>query len=249
MNKFSILPEKNEVEVILQDIFFDPCFSIPEANGLDYPEARRDESLFDHLSYAVTQQPNNLHHHLRRIRLSAALGLPEMLAEAITDLFIVLGDKGGDLQERVLKSQENQLPEHWFSWLCRALRTGIDSHTPLPDRSRLTKGNTGRSDFVVPLQALEPEIPTREHDAQMLLETVRDLLNCGGLEEACLLLENELPKAGDALWEEGALELARLYRYMEGGEARARSWWAMLWRQRRERALAWAELLTQGAKQ
>lgn len=246
MDETTNSPETDEIDLILRRIAPDPCFAKPAASGLVYPEKWQDASLLIHLAYAVTRQPNNLHCHVRRIRAAAALALPEALAEAMTDLFIVLGDKGRDLREGMLKDWGERLPAEHLARLERALPAAIEANEPLPVHARLTKGHAGRSGFVVRSEAEQDGIPAGKQNVPAFLDTIRDLIDSGHLDEACTLLENELSRAETALWQEGAPELARLYRYVAGGEARARAWWAVLWRQHRERARDWAELLGQG---
>ncbi len=251
MNGTQEAPEENGpvAAQVLQGVRHDPYFTAPAAGGLDYPAERRNEALLAHLSHAVAHQPANLHLHLRRIRLAAALALPEPLAGAIADLFIVLGDKGQDLRKHILNTWKGPLSRQQLAMFRQALYAGIDAYTPLPAiRSRLSKGNGGRRHrIVVPLGAAANAADT-EGMTGVFLETVRDLIDSGRLVEASEALEKALPEADETLWGEGAIELARLYRYLEDGESRARSWWAVLWRSNRSRAQAWAELVTQSGE-
>jgi hypothetical protein len=127
-------------------IFIDPAFVAPQPNGLDFPENRRSPALLTRYSYAVTRQEKNLRLHVQRIRLAAALDASETLAEALADLFIVLGIHGQSLRERMLEYAGPHIPECWQETLKRGRE--IDSRTPLPGRSRLTLGRQGRSNFI-----------------------------------------------------------------------------------------------------
>lgn len=228
-----------------QEVFINPSFACSNIRTLDFPQSLQNGVLLTQLAYRVARQPKNLLNHMQRIRLAEALQARETLTEALADLFITLKDKGVDLRRQVLKRSWPMLSEVWRELFYRSFATGIDEKTPLPGRSRLTAGNIGRRDFIV-VERVEKSRSVQQGEEEVL-ESARDLLDSGALDEARVLLENWLLSTDNALWQDGAHELARLYLYLEDGEARALAWWESLVRQQPEKMQMWSDILASEA--
>lgn len=235
-----------ETEVLLRGLSIDVCFSKPGAGGLDYGERLRTQALLDHLAHAVARRPADLMVHVRRIRLAAALEHEAPLAEALADLFIVLGEKGKDLRTRALRDWGAGLSQPSREILERALADGTDGLAPLPFRCRLSGGTAGRRGWVEPYEAPADATGVPARAERVPLDTALDLIDSGQLDDACTLLETWLPQAEDEMWREAAPELARLYRYLDNGEQRARAWSSALRNASEDRARAWAALTGNG---
>ena len=229
-----------------QEVFTDAAFAVPEAGGFKYPAAIRGFSLLMHLGDRVARRPDDLRVHIQRIRLADSLNESDALAEAVSDLFIVLKDKGGELRSSLLKQYSRKFPEEWRNLLQTSFTSGMTESTPLPGRSRLTMGSRGRRDFIVSTENASLGQTLAQSDMDVVKEA-RDMIDSGQLEEACLLLETGLPNAEEAVWQEGARELAQIYQYINDGEARAQAWWRVLSKASQPRAKYWADLLNQNS--
>ncbi len=232
-----------DAQALLAELSIDASFCTPAAGGLDYPEPQRSGALLDHLAHAVARRPGDLMAHVRRIRLAAALEREMPLAEALADLFIALDGKGAGLRARALWNWGTDLSSSSRELLERAHANGINANVPLPFRCRLKRGNSGRTDWVESFEAPKVTDASPVNADRIAYETALDLIDSGRLEDACALFEAWLPGVGEHMWDEAAPELARLYRYLENGEERARALGAALQNSHRERAIAWAALL------
>ncbi len=224
------------------DIFVDPGFATPLRNGFDFPDNFRGSAMAALLACRVERQPNDLRIHVQRICHAAAIGETEEQAQALADLFIVLGAKGVGLRARMLKGYGEKIPPAWKALLYGRFISGLDAYVPLPARSRLTAGTRGRRHFIALKKEDEARIGAEGRDFRPAREIMLDLINSGRLSDACLMLESELKKIDDRQWEENAVELIRLYRYMDDGEARANGCLNTLLRLSPAKAEQWAAL-------
>lgn len=171
------------------------------------------------LSYRVSREPENLLSHVQRIRYACYAGSESVLGEAMGDLFIALGSKGVGLRAKMLKKYGQNLSREWKAILYGNFISGINKHTPLPARSRLTRGVSGRDDFVVRREEIKVE-SAEEENRPIPNEKALDHINGGRLDDACQILEELLHETDDPHWEANAMEIVALYRYVDGGEKR-----------------------------
>lgn len=188
----------------------DPAFLSLPPSTLRVPDDAPARPTAVWLARRIGRTPLDLHSHLRRIHLHADQNEPELLAAALADLCIALGERGQRLRERLLQRYSTQLSAPWRDVL--TTDTPLTPHTPLPMNGgwcRLSAGCEHNAASAVQRHATQA--PQRA-----LIDEIRDLIDGGQLEKALALLEEAVrePNAAAALHE----ELIALYRALRQSE-------------------------------
>ncbi|MDI6750772.1 MAG: tetratricopeptide repeat protein [Pseudomonadota bacterium] len=141
------------------------------------PSAAHAERYLDFLKHRIARQPADLLAHVRRILLAREYRQKKVTAEALQDLFRVLGDRGAGLRARLLTLCFPLLD----SQSLKGLRQSAGASRPLPPAIVIRQANRG--------------IPTSQSEGgnATLLAEALDHLEAGQVDEARSLLEKYLP--------------------------------------------------------
>jgi len=164
----------------------------------------------DWFSHAVARNPANLRRHVQRIVYlceQKAAGV----ANALADMFLVLGRSGYPLRQRMLRYASPLLSHACRDWFQERLADGRAAHVGLPEGCvpLLGSGATGVTRLLELGDDSEPS--SSSEAASDLLESVSEHLLQGQLGAACDLLEDGIRAEPDNL----ALqhELAKIIAY------------------------------------
>ncbi len=165
------------------------AFLEPNDKRLSPPKGIDPREWATHLAHISAREPGNLLNHVRRIYLHTALNENNQLFGAMLDLYLVLGDKGDRLRQRLLNLTNNLLSQNMQDLFISHQKKGLLSNQPLPPNQYAVLGNffSGGVRLVLQQKA-EPE-PSREHDP---LELAREELNYGDISVAQQILEEAL---------------------------------------------------------
>jgi tetratricopeptide repeat protein len=163
--------------------------------------------LADYLSHAAARFPADLPTHTRRLLLHVHRQDGEAAYGALLDLFIALGPKDRRYREHMLSLAADLMDPQRLAALQGHLDTGLGAADvmPLASHSMLSRSVTGSTDLVT-MYTEGTESPRRS-----VLGDVRELIDCGQVEEARHVLESALLSEPDN--EELGLELLELYHH------------------------------------
>lgn len=155
--------------------------------GLRIPKGVDPSQWATHLSYLSAREPGNLVNHVRRIYLHMALEQPDALYGAMMDLYLVLGDKGGDLRHHLLHKARRLLSRERHDLFLTHYKQGLRRNQPIPPSQHSVLGNffSGRKNLVKVQKA-------QEHSSKKKidpLELAREELNYGDIALAQRILE------------------------------------------------------------
>jgi len=171
----------------------------------------------DWLSRAVARNPSDLRRHVQRIIHLCERRAPEV-ANALADLFMVLGTKGYPLRLRLLQRVAPLLSATSLDWFRDRLADGRAAHVGLPEDcvSLLGSGATGTTRLVERCDS--PAAAAHSKASSDLLESISEYILQGQFAAACEMLENEIRAApGDLALQR---ELARILAHRNDPEAR-----------------------------
>ena len=180
-------PPDNEesMEVSRDALAVEPSL-LPESRRLlrDFPFPGLEHPYLCHLEQRIARNPRDLLSHVRRLYLANALGDTDAIAGALTDLFLVLGEEGQRLRERMLRLCQSNLEPEQLTFFRSHLEHGLDGNEAMPatPQSRLSKRLLGTTKIVTraetdnsvkqnPVQLARDSIANGHHDvAQAVLE-------------------------------------------------------------------------------
>ncbi len=163
------------------------------------PATGMSERYFNYLHQHVSGNPRDLLSHVRRILLALSDNRPALVYEALTDLFVTLGDKGADLRSGLLDK-------------CR--------HTLTPEQVQALRAHAEPRQHCACLLLVRNRQERPDLKANILDET-RELIENGQVELAQQLLEQALPHSPDDL--EMTRELLEIYRRSRNSDAAQRT--------------------------
>jgi hypothetical protein len=132
----------------------------------------------------VARTPGDLLSHVRRIYLHIAEQQPDAVYGALLDLFVVLGEKGRPLRERMLQAARALLRADQETALAQGITRGLAATDNFPPSvySRFATHCTQNARLIERVQAAHSAL----HDP---LRQAREHLEYGQVEEACGVLE------------------------------------------------------------
>lgn len=184
-------------------------FLEPDNKGLAIPRGVDLDKWATYLAHLSAHEPSNLLNHVRRVYLHLARSQPDALYGAMLDLYLVLGEKGGDLRGRLLRKGRDLLRREHYDLFLTHYKHGLHSNQPLPPSRYSVLGNffSGRMTLVKQQSSLKA--PVRERIDP--LEQAREELTYGDVATAQRILEAALLRLPQR--EELHLELLELYRH------------------------------------
>jgi len=203
-----------EAAVTNQEIndFIAPCFC-NKAHWIKSPPSHDVEIIADYLDHQVSKKPFDLTSHLQRFSLHRYHKHPEKTYAALLDLFIVLGNKGRPLRERLLRQASRVIAREHYHFLLAALPDvlSVTCDTPLHHLSVLSMGRMVEKEIVQ--QVRSADVPNNETPLQVAL----DLLNSGQIRQAQEVLESALLVTPDHY--DVSYELLQIYRHTQDRES------------------------------
>ncbi len=150
----------------------------------EFPIVGLDRDYIRHLERRILRRPRDLESHVRRILALKELSDADGIAGALADLFLVLGDRGWALRERLYAAVRKHLEPAHARFFGRHLDSGLSPTDPMPsfERSRLSKQVIGTTRIVV----------TRGDEWSDAFELSRQAADAGADDEARELLEGLL---------------------------------------------------------
>lgn len=204
MEKHQTPVSLRKLESLRQVVFLEPAnkgFGVPKGVNLD--------KWATHLAHLSAREPGNLLNHVRRIYLHLARRQPDALYGAMLDLYLVLGEKGGNLRGRLLRKGRDLLQREHYDLFLTHYKYGLHSNQPLPPSRHSVLGNFFRGRMTLVKQQTSLNEPARERIDP--LDQAREELNYGDVATAQRILEAallRLPQRADL-----HLELLELYRH------------------------------------
>ena len=176
----------------------------------DFPVPGLERPYLQHLEQRIARNPRDLVSHVRRVYLANALGDVVSITGALTDLFLVLGERGLALRRRLLRLVENQLTPGQMAFFESRLEGGLVANEVIPDmpESRLSKQLLGTTQIV---KRADPDTA----DSDCAVKLARDSIAKGRYDLAQAVLEGALdndPGNGDVCDELLALYSGRRLR-------------------------------------
>jgi hypothetical protein len=185
----------------------EPYFECVDSTDLTLAEIR-SERVRDYLCHCISRNPADLRAHVRRIVMEHRVGDGEALYSALADLFLVLGQRGRGLRQRLLRGSEARLrPEHYRA-LSMSLETGLaEAHVLHAPGALLGSGHDGEFGFV--RRIAQDAAPPLEEPRTL----ARQFLEYSQIEEAREILERaNLEQWGDPALQQELLDLYRATR-------------------------------------
>ncbi|MEJ1355133.1 MAG: hypothetical protein RPV21_07480 [Candidatus Sedimenticola sp. (ex Thyasira tokunagai)] len=190
----------------------EPDFVLDHWHRLKAPRLVDQGRLISYFTHQIARRPSDLLSHTRRVLFHVSLKDQEGVYGALLDLYLVLGDKGLDLRERMLVKANGYLSDEQKTLFSSHQQSGIFRSQSLPPSSTSVLGNffTGTSQLVSKGGQVAPELE------RSVLAHARELLVYGQVEEAQQMLEDAV--LADPMDPELNGELLEVYRYKRGKE-------------------------------
>jgi len=102
-------PSKNNGNNEKLNELIEPSFYLDLNKARQLPERADSIRVFNHFEYSLKQNPNDLSCHLQRLQFCVSNKNRDALFAAICDLFIVLGDQGLALRQRLFNTYSKVL--------------------------------------------------------------------------------------------------------------------------------------------
>ncbi len=150
----------------------------------EFPVIGLDRDYIRHLERRILRRPRDLQSHVRRVLALRQLEDADGIAGALADLFLVLGNQGRALRERLYFAARKHIAPSHARFFKGCLDRGLSSTDSMPsfERSRLSKQVIGTTRIVM-----------AEGDASRdALELARAAADAGQDDEARELLEGLL---------------------------------------------------------
>lgn len=203
-----------EEAIINQEIndFIAPCFCNKE-HWIKSPPNHDVEIIADYLDHQVSKKPFDLTSHLQRFSLHRYHKHPEKTYAALLDLFIVLGNKGLPLRQRLLCQASRVIAREHYHFLSATLPDvfSVTCDTPLHHLSVLSMGRMLEKEIVQ--QVCSADVPNNETPLQI----AQDLLNSGQIRQAQEILESALLVTPDH--HDTSYELLQIYHHTQDRES------------------------------
>ncbi|MCU7829283.1 MAG: hypothetical protein KZQ85_09470 [Candidatus Thiodiazotropha sp. (ex Myrtea sp. 'scaly one' KF741663)] len=188
---------------------------LPQPSQLlpSFPVSGWQDTFSQYLIKRVRRNPRDLRAHVQRTLMYLSQRDPKALYAALIDLFLILGDRGREIRENLLRQARRQLTEEQYQFLMSRIETGLSTQEPLPPNtySSLSKGLTGTT-YIVRRQHSNSDI-----SAATPLDQAREWLRQNDWLTAMFILENAL---NDDPGEEAVCrELLSLYRKQHARDA------------------------------
>lgn len=150
----------------------------------EFPVVGLDRDYIRHLERRILRRPRDLKSHVRRILALNELKDADWIAGALADLFLVLGNRGLALRERLLANVRKNLAATHAEFFARHLDRGLYPTDPMPsfERSRLSKQVIGTTRIVV----------AGSDDVSDAFDVAREAAEAGRIDEAREMLEGLL---------------------------------------------------------
>jgi len=192
--------------------FIEPCFFNKE-HWIKSPPSHDVETIADYLAHQVSKKPLDLTSHLQRFSLHRHHKHAEKTYAALLDLFVVLGNKGLPLRQRLLLQASRVISREHYHFLLSTLpdALAVTSDTPLHHLAVLSMGRMQEKESV------QQAHPADAQDNETPLQIARDLLNSGQINQAQEILESALlatPEDQDI-----SCELLQIYRHTQNRES------------------------------
>ena len=115
------------------------------------PSDSSSKNFIDNLEYRVSREPQDLRSHILRITHYMRLRHEAGVYGALVDLFIVLGQNGVSIRQRMLGQAKSFLSHKRFLFFNSIIQRGIRDSDPVPDvqTAVLSKGYTGKKVFII----------------------------------------------------------------------------------------------------
>jgi len=175
-------PLKHEI-----DDFIEPCF-LDKRHWIKSPPTDYAQKTSTYLLHQIARRPFDLVSHTQRVCLYRDLGDAEGIYGALLDLFIVLGDKGQALRQRLLQQSAFILTAENYEILSDALSKAltVSARTAQSHHSALSFNKTEDTKVIRKVD----QTPDEKEEEPLLVAT--DLLNSGQVEQAQAILEASL---------------------------------------------------------
>ncbi len=147
----------------------EPVFYFGLEKGRSIPPSMEPTRLKNYFEYALKQKPENLACHIQRIKFSLQQKNQQELFAALCDLFIILGQQGQDLRQRLYDYLQHQLSQEQQAILASHLNAdGLNNNSPaLPEPCLFKHTDT---------QLFELEAATESRTETMAAGTTEDSL-------------------------------------------------------------------------
>ena len=166
----------------------------------------------NYLAHKIVRQVADLESHIQRIIIYSRFRNADAVYGALLDLFIVLGNKGFAIRQRMLRMVAKAIGRTRYARLLGVLERGITSDELLPytPYSMLSGSFVGASPLVYKCSADDMEIRSP-------LDEARDLVDSGMIDEGRKLLESSLllDRGNEAL----NVELLEIYKHTQNKDA------------------------------
>lgn len=197
-----------------------PPPELPVSFVLDQQKRLKVNSIYhdslkawEYYSHQITRFPLDLRAHAQRLFLLLDSNMGGLLAGAIQDLFIALGEKGTELRKQMLELVKSSLATKDIAYFEAWLSTGERQDFEYKAGSVLDQGIPCKAQkLVTPVQTEEEPI---HYDNA--IEEAQACLEYGQVEEAQKILEDELTR--DVHNADVAQELLNIYQYIRDPEA------------------------------
>lgn len=103
------------------------AFHLLEFRGIMLDVVGPSNYAADIIAHAIARMPTNLRCHIQRINLFITKKDDESLYGSLLDLFIILGDRGYPLRDRMLKNARPVICKECYKFLHQHLKSGLTS--------------------------------------------------------------------------------------------------------------------------
>jgi len=186
--------------------FIEPCF-LNRSAWINTPPSDNIEKIARYLCHQVAKMPLDLTSHAQRIALYRHQDDAENTYAALLDLFLVLGDKGQPLRQRLLQQTASVITAENYNFLSSTLPAAlvITHNTPLSHLSVLSLERTREKEII---QKTDDKASQKKETPLLI---ARDLLNSGQISQALSILESALLTTPDN--SDISNELLQIYRH------------------------------------
>jgi hypothetical protein len=165
-------------------------FYEPRNQGLSIPKDVEVESWATHLAYLSAREPGNLLNHVRRIYLHLELNQSEALYGAMLDLYLILGNNGAELRNRLLRLTKKDLPPGCYELFLACREQGLQRSESYPASQYSVFGNFFQGGLNLVIEEAHAE---QQRDKRLdPLELAHEELTFGDISVAQEILEQAL---------------------------------------------------------
>ncbi len=166
------------------------AFHLLELRGIVLDVVGSSSDVADIIVHAIARMPTNLRCHIQRINLFIAKKDEESLYGSLLDLFIILGDQGYLLRDRMLKNACPVMRKECYELLKQHLKSGLSSKNGVIfSPASILSGDLAASHSLI--KRISSDITT----AQDPIEAACDHLEYGQVDAARQVLESAIENA------------------------------------------------------